>query len=116
MPPQGINLKPHPEDDRGPGARHRRERAVLPEQEADQERDRWPQLKRIYETRTEDKILYVKADKDLEYGKVLDALDIAAHNGVRVIGHDHRSAAGHDVAPSRVTIHGQHGRQPEGRT
>ena len=44
------------------------------------------QLKRIYDARTTDKILYVKADKNLEYSKVLDAIDIAAHNGVRVLG------------------------------
>ena len=36
--------------------------------------------------RTEDKILYLKADKNLDYSKVLDAIDIAAHNGVRVLG------------------------------
>jgi hypothetical protein len=28
----------------------------------------------------------VKAHKDLEYSKILDALDIAAHNGVAVSG------------------------------
>jgi biopolymer transport protein ExbD len=43
-------------------------------------------LKQIFETRETDKLLYVKAHKDLKYGKVLDALDIAAHNDVRVTG------------------------------
>jgi biopolymer transport protein TolR len=43
-------------------------------------------LKQIYDARTEDKILYLKADQKLDYGKVLDALDIAAKNGVRVTG------------------------------
>ena len=43
-------------------------------------------LKAIFENRTEDKLLYIKAHKDLQYGKVLDALDIAAHNDVRVTG------------------------------
>jgi hypothetical protein len=32
-------------------------------------------LKQIYDARTVDKILYVKADKNLEYVKVIDALD-----------------------------------------
>ena len=40
-------------------------------------------LKSIYDARTVDKILYIKADKDLEYIKVLDAMDIASRNGVR---------------------------------
>jgi biopolymer transport protein ExbD len=39
-------------------------------------------LKNIYAARTVDKVLYIKAHKDLDYGKVLDAMDIAAHNGV----------------------------------
>ncbi|HKR08194.1 MAG TPA: biopolymer transporter ExbD, partial [Gemmatimonadaceae bacterium] len=43
-------------------------------------------LKEIFENRTEDKLLYVKADKNLAYGKVLDAIDIASHNDVRVTG------------------------------
>ncbi len=44
------------------------------------------QLKAIFDARTTDKILYLKADRDLQYSKVLDAIDIAAHNGVRVVG------------------------------
>ena len=44
------------------------------------------ELKRIFDARTVDKILYVKADKNLEYVKVIDALDIAATAGVRVTG------------------------------
>ena len=36
--------------------------------------------------RTVDKLLYVKADRNLDYSKVLDAIDIVAHNGVRVTG------------------------------
>ena len=43
-------------------------------------------MKQIYDARTEDKILYLKADQNLDYGKVLTALDIAAKNGVRVTG------------------------------
>jgi biopolymer transport protein ExbD len=43
-------------------------------------------LKQIFENRTEGRLLYVKAHKDLAYGKVLDALDIAAHNDVTTTG------------------------------
>jgi biopolymer transport protein ExbD len=43
-------------------------------------------LKEIYAARTEDKIMYLKADRGLAYGKVLTAIDIAAKNGVRVTG------------------------------
>ncbi|MBA3467495.1 MAG: biopolymer transporter ExbD, partial [Gemmatimonadaceae bacterium] len=43
-------------------------------------------LKEIFTAREEDKLLYIKAHKELEYGKVLDALDIASRNEVRVTG------------------------------
>jgi biopolymer transport protein ExbD len=42
-------------------------------------------LKEIYSKR-DDYVLYVKADRDLPYSKVIDAMDIASKNGVRVVG------------------------------
>ena len=84
--PSGVNLKSHPEDPEdqvlgidNAGRYYLNKRPIQNETLADQ-------LKTIFEERTTDKILYLKADKDLEYGKVLDAIDIAAHNGVRVLG------------------------------
>jgi len=43
------------------------------------------QLRARYENRTEDKILYLKADNQLRYGKVQDAVETARKAGVRVI-------------------------------
>ena len=86
-PPQAVNLKDHPEDanldqvlgiDKD-GNYYLNKRPI-------REQDVGPMIKQIYDVRTEDKILYVKADKDLQYSKVLDALDLASHNGVRVVG------------------------------
>jgi biopolymer transport protein TolR len=86
-PPQAVNLKDHPEDanldqvlgiDRD-GKYYLNKRPIRTEDVA-------PMLKKIYDARTEDKILYLKADKGLDYSKVLDALDLAAKNGVRVTG------------------------------
>jgi len=43
-------------------------------------------LRSIYATtHTEDKILYFRADKDLEYGKIQDAVETARRAGVRVM-------------------------------
>ena len=42
-------------------------------------------LKEIYDARTEDKIVYLKADSKLDYEKVLDIMDLAAKNGVRMV-------------------------------
>jgi biopolymer transport protein ExbD len=43
------------------------------------------QLKSIYAARTEDKILYFKADNQLKYGKIQEAIEIARRSGVRVV-------------------------------
>jgi biopolymer transport protein TolR len=86
IPPQGVNLKPHPEEERDQvlgidaQGQYFLNKAPIPNPELAQ------RLKAIYDTRTEDKLLYIKAHKDLEYSKVLDALDIASRNGVAVSG------------------------------
>jgi biopolymer transport protein TolR len=85
-PPQGVNLKDHPEVETdqvlgidATGVYYLNKRPIR--------KDDLPQmLKTIYDARTEDKILYVKAHKDIEYSKVIDALDVASRNGVRVVG------------------------------
>jgi len=43
------------------------------------------QLKSIFNARTKDKILFFRADKDLEYGKIQDAVETARRAGVRVM-------------------------------
>jgi biopolymer transport protein ExbD len=42
-------------------------------------------LRRIFESRTKDKILYLKADSELEFGKIQAAMEIARNAGVRVL-------------------------------
>ena len=85
-PPQGINLKSHPEEETDQvlgidnnGQYYINKKPVAFDTLAQT-------IKAIFDKRQMDKILYVKADKDLPYGKILDAMDIAAKNGVRVVG------------------------------
>ncbi|HJU74947.1 MAG TPA: biopolymer transporter ExbD [Gemmatimonadaceae bacterium] len=85
-PPEGINIKTHPEEDTDQvlgiavdGSYWLNKRPIA-EDTLDET------IKRIYDARTVDKILYVKADKDLKYKFVAKAMDIAAKNGVRVVG------------------------------
>jgi len=84
QPPAGQNLKPHPEQDQDQLLGIDANGIYYLNRQPIQTTDLSSKLTDIYSKRTEDKILYVKADKNLDYGKVLDALDIAAKSGVRM--------------------------------
>jgi biopolymer transport protein ExbD len=95
VPPEGINLKAHPEEDLdqvlgldkgGKYYINKKPLTMFTEPGTDDNEKLANILRGIYEKRTIDKILYIKADKDLEFGRVLDAMDIAAKAGVRVVG------------------------------
>jgi biopolymer transport protein ExbD len=84
--PSGINLKSHPEEDSDQvlgidkaGQYYMNKQPIRNENLAET-------IKGIYDVRTVDKILYIKADKDLPFSKVEDAMDIVSRNGVRVVG------------------------------
>jgi biopolymer transport protein TolR len=83
-PPSGANLKPHPEEDTDQILGIDANGQYYLNREPIEPSSLGPLLNNIYSTRTEDKILYIKADKDLSYGRILDVLDIAARNGVRM--------------------------------
>jgi biopolymer transport protein TolR len=86
IPPSGVNLKPHPEEDQDQvlgidaNGQYYLNKKAIPNAQLG------PMLKQIFENRETDRLLYIKAHKELQYGKVLDAMDIAAHNEVRVTG------------------------------
>jgi len=44
------------------------------------------QLTTLYANRTVDKVMYLKADEGIEYGRIQAALEIARKAGVRVVG------------------------------
>jgi biopolymer transport protein ExbD len=83
--PQGQNLRVHPDDPN--------------DQTLGIDKDGWYYLNRrpirnetlaqrlaaIFATRQEDRLLYIKAHKDLPYETVREAMDIAARSGVRVV-------------------------------
>lgn len=86
-PPKGQNIKAHPEDENADqvlgidkdGQYYLNKKPI---NNADLEQ----LVKQIYDARTIDKIMYVKADAGLAYYKVQDALDIIAKGGVRLSG------------------------------
>jgi biopolymer transport protein TolR len=85
-PPRGINLKAHPEDEGDVVLGIDDQGRYYVDKKGVRTEDLEKVLKGIYDARTQDKILYVKAHKDLDYAKVLDALDIAGRAGARVTG------------------------------
>ena len=85
-PPQGINLKKHPEEEGDQLLGIARDGQYYLNKQPIRNETLFDQLKRIYDNRTEDKVLYVVADKNLEYAKVQEAVEIAAKAGVRVTG------------------------------
>jgi len=85
-PPQGVNLKKHPEEDGDQLLGIDRQGVYYLNRQPIRNETLYDNLKRIYDARTEDKILYLRADKSLEYSKVQDAVDIASKAGVRVTG------------------------------
>ena len=104
VPPMGQNLKPHPEEDDDQvlgidvnGQYFLNKKAIRPA-------DLGPELNRIFSARSVDKILYIKADKNLEYGKVLDAIDVAAHNQVTLTAMitDQRPGTASQIAEDRI--------------
>ena len=86
VPPTGVNLKPHPEEDQDQVLGIDANGQYYLNKKAIRNSELGERLNAIFENRTEDRLLYVKAHKDLAYGKVLDALDIAAHSHVATTG------------------------------
>ena len=83
--PQGANLDPRPEGD---------DEVVLGIDEsghyflngaAIQDAALGDQLKAVYAARTKDKIMYFRADQNLKFEKIQEAVEIARHAGVRVM-------------------------------
>jgi biopolymer transport protein TolR len=87
QPPEGANLKPHPEEDEDQVlgidvvGNYYLNRNLIPKDQLA------AALANVFKAQgRDDFILYVKADKGLDYAKVTEALDIAAGSGVRVTG------------------------------
>ena len=83
--PKGANLDPRPEGDNeivlGIDANGRFFLDGRPIEDGVLE----DQLTARFAARTEDKILYFKADNQLKYGRIQDAVEIARRSGVRVM-------------------------------
>jgi biopolymer transport protein TolR len=83
--PKGKNLDPRPEGDNevilgiDEAGRYFLNQRPIPEGSLED------QLRSIFAARSEDKILYFKADNQLKYGKIQEAVETARRSGVRVM-------------------------------
>lgn len=83
-PPQGQNLKPRPEEDTDQVLGIDAQGNYWFNKEPIRQEDLEQLTRNIFTPDREEKILYVKAHKDLSYDKVLKALDVVAKGGVAV--------------------------------
>jgi biopolymer transport protein TolR len=87
VPPEGANLKPHPEEDEDQVLGIDRTGQYYLNRNAVPNNNLGESLRAIYGAPgREEFILFVKADRNLDYNQVLAALDTAAAAGVRVTG------------------------------
>jgi len=84
VPPEGQNLKPHPEEDGDQVLGIDEQGRYYLNKKPIRNEDLPTLVGQIYLTERPDYIMYVKAHKELEYLKVVNALDILSRNGVRV--------------------------------
>ena len=106
VPPEGVNLKPHPEEDADQVLGIDSQGNYYLNKSPIRADDLPTALRRIFDARTVDKILFVKAHRELPYQKVLDAMDIAAKSGVVVVGaiSDQRPGTESTVAEDREAL------------
>lgn len=83
-PPQGQNLKPYPEEDSDQVLGIDAEGNYWFNKQPIRKEDLEQLTKNIFTPERDEKILFVKAHKDLTYDKVLEALDVVARGGVAV--------------------------------
>lgn len=85
VPPTGVNLTAHPVDPSdftlGLDARGQLYLNKLPIERT----ALGPRLHALF-ARTEDRALYLRADRSLDYARVQETMDVAARSGARVVG------------------------------
>ncbi len=84
VPPEGQNLKTHPEEDGDQVLGIDDQGRFYLNKKPLRDEDLEAAVKEIYGQERDDYIMYVKADKELQYLKVVNALDRLSRSGVRV--------------------------------
>ena len=84
VPPQGQNIKQHPNEDDDVilgidvDGKFYLNKKPYSDQQIPSE------IRTIFDHRTTDKIMFIKADRNIKYDRVMEAMEIATNQGVRV--------------------------------
>lgn len=84
IPPEGQNLRPHPNEDEDVILGIDAEGKFYLDKKLVTDEELPTRIRSIYDVRTTDKIMFIKADRSLKYARIIQAMDIAAHQGVHV--------------------------------
>jgi biopolymer transport protein ExbD len=84
VPPQGQNIKPHPNEDDDVILGIDAEGKLYLDKKPFSDDVIGSKIREIYDRRTVDKIMFIKADRNLKYSRVQEAMELAAAQGVRV--------------------------------
>jgi biopolymer transport protein TolR len=84
VPPQGQNIRPHPNEDEDIILGIDAEGKFYLDKKPFTDQEIATAIRAKYDVRTTDKIMFIKADRNLKYDRVMEAMDIASKQGVRV--------------------------------
>jgi biopolymer transport protein ExbD len=84
VPPEGQNIKPHPNEDEDVVLGIDAQGKFYLDKVPMSDEDIASAIRAKYDLRTIDKIMYIKADKNIKYDRVMEAMEIASNQGVRV--------------------------------
>jgi biopolymer transport protein TolR len=85
-PPQAVNLTAHPDEDGDQTLGITASGEYYLNKQRIAASGLLPALRAIYAGRDTNRVLYIRADKSVDYSKVIDAMDVAAKSGVVMVG------------------------------
>ena len=83
--PQGVNLKPREEDENRTTLGIDRNGNYYLNKRPIRKEDALALLKQEFDRHPDDRVLFVKADRGLKYGLLMEAMEIAKESGARMI-------------------------------
>ncbi|HEX7089392.1 MAG TPA: biopolymer transporter ExbD [Longimicrobiales bacterium] len=83
--PEGVHLKSRPDDESRVTLGIDRDGNYFLNKERIRREDAAMLLKREFDARPQDRVLFVKADRSLKYQEILDAMELARAAGARVV-------------------------------